>query len=1021
MPSFGELPLPVELTAHVSGTNISGLIYWWDLDGDGTYDLPGGVHTVVTNVYLEIGLHDAGLMVSNSAGETVSVLKEGLVAVAGPDTVYVSLDGGHVFPYTNWSDAATNMEAGLGIAAYGTLVLVSNGTYDLSGELQVNGQVILQGVGGWSNTVLDAGGVSRCLALNHAGAEIDGFTVTGGAADDGAGIMLTDDATVRNCLIVSNNATGRGGGVYCDGSGEILDCTIKENTSGANGGGFYLDRGGFVDRCHIVSNRTLSAGADGGGMFIYRGGSAANSIAFGNLAQDKGGGFYCDRGGLVESCTAAGNSAQYGGGTRCYGGGTVRNTISFYNSAPNGSNNYSSASASYSYTCTAPAIAGEGNITNSPLFVALNAAALRLQHGSQCINTGIDQGWMDGATDLVGNRRIMGLDVDMGAYEYGGLMCTFDTEPITLDAPGEVVFNGFADGTNLSGLVFAWDFENDGEIDAVGGGLNVVTNVYTATGLVSVLLVASNSAGEIATFTGQVDVTIVSAPPYMYVSQSGLHAEPYDTWEKAATNLAAAIDIANDGIAIFVTNGVYGLTSQVLVDKGVTITGVGDRDGVVFDGLDAVRCFYVSHGEAVLSGLTVTRGNAPGSGVAGSGGGLYLTADALVVDCVISNNRANYRGGGVFCDGAGHLTNCVIVSNSTGNDDGGGVLLNAGGRLSECLILDNQAADDGGGVQCEYGGTVLNCRIHRNRANDKGGGVFARPASMVQNCLISDNESSQWGGGYAYRRQGGGSDGMVVNCTIVSNAAATSGGGIRLHDGGIVMNCIVVSNAAPVSENWLEVNTGMTYFNVCTDPSPGVSGIVTADPQFVDFAGGDYRIADTSPCVDTGTNAVAVLGYDLNGVPRPLDGNTNGTPVVDMGAFEFSGSLSDTDGDGMSDLWETETGLDPTDGQGEHGSDADPDGDGLDNGGEFAADTHPFDPESLLEVISVDDVPGGWQVSWRGGIDSSQFVEYVPNIAGATGDWSVVLTNLPPTDTSNSVIDTTTTLDQGFYRIRAVR
>jgi hypothetical protein len=394
-PAYGELPLSVELTAHVSGTNISGLIYWWDLDGDGTYDLPAGVQTVVTNVYLEVGLHDAGLMVSNSAGETVSVLKEGLVAVAGPDTVYVSLDGGHVFPYTNWSDAATNMEAALGIADYGTLVLVSNGTYDLSGELQVNGQVILQGVGGWSNTVLDAGGLSRCLALNHAGAEIDGFTVTGGAADKGAGIMLADDATVRNCLIVSNNATGRGGGVYCDGSGEILDCTIKDNTSGANGGGFYLNRGGSVDRCHIVSNRTLSAGADGGGMFIYRGGSAANSLAFGNLAQDKGGGFYCDRGGLVESCTAAGNSAQYGGGTRCYSGGTVRNTISFYNSAPNGSNNYSSASASYSYTCTAPAIAGEGNITNSPLFVALDAADLRLQRGSQCINTGIDQGWME--------------------------------------------------------------------------------------------------------------------------------------------------------------------------------------------------------------------------------------------------------------------------------------------------------------------------------------------------------------------------------------------------------------------------------------------------------------------------------------------------------------------------------------------------------------------------------------------------------------------------------------------------
>ena len=46
------------------------------------------------------------------------------------ETRYVSLSGGHVPPFTNWVDAATNIQAAIDVASDGDTVLVTNGVYD---------------------------------------------------------------------------------------------------------------------------------------------------------------------------------------------------------------------------------------------------------------------------------------------------------------------------------------------------------------------------------------------------------------------------------------------------------------------------------------------------------------------------------------------------------------------------------------------------------------------------------------------------------------------------------------------------------------------------------------------------------------------------------------------------------------------------------------------------------------------------------------------------------------------------
>jgi parallel beta-helix repeat protein len=69
----------------------------------------------------------------------------------------------------------------------------------------------------------------------------------------------------------------------------------------------------------------------------------------------------------------------------------------------------------------------------------------------------------------------------------------------------------------------------------------------------------------------------------------------------------------------------------------------------------------------------------------------------------------------------------------------------------------------------------------------------------------------------------------------------------------------------------------------------GVNGNISADPQFVCFQNGNFRLKPGSPCIDAGSNdpVARFLDTDLEGKPRFVNGQTNGFGIVDMGALEF--------------------------------------------------------------------------------------------------------------------------------------
>ncbi len=156
----------------------------------------------------------------------------------------------------------------------------------------------------------------------------------------------------------------------------------------------------------------------------------------------------------------------------------------------------------------------------------------------------------------------------------------------------------------------------------------------------------------------------------------------------------------------------------------------------------------------------------------------------------------------------------------------------------------------------------------------------------------------------------------VINNTIVRNRVGICINRQLQTSHHIYRNNIIVDNEIgleaeygdesynPTWENNLVFNNGTNY-EVINDQT-GISGNLSADPLFVDSLANDFRLIYGSPAVDTGTSSAAP-NTDFRDVVRPVDGNSDGTPEVDIGAFEFAS--------GRCNIiwWGDESGRAPTD------------------------------------------------------------------------------------------------------------
>ena len=704
-------------------------------------------------------------------------------------TYYVDDAGSSTPPYDEWGKAATNIHDAIAIAGNDAVVRVGSGTYPVHSTIQISWPMTIEGNGSYPHEVILDGGyparTNRCFELTHSNAVLRGVTVQGGRHNGGGGMRLENGATVENCIFRGNDGgSGDGGAVYIHHEGTVRDSEFIANLTGQSGGAVYLYQGGLVDTCHFVSNSTPN---EGGAVGTFFGGTVRNCFIHGNTSE-RGGGVAPYKGGLFDACTIAGNVSSFASG---YGGiyaysdpttGTVLNCIVYANMPRE-----VAGALVWSNSCASKATVGSGNITNSPLFVDIASGHFDLMTNSPCINAGTNQAWMAGVPDFGGEGRIRNGSVDMGCFEHdtNRVWGFFHAQPIKGPGPLAVVFTPTVlRATN--GVSVTWDFDGDGVADRHSLGAPVVTNIYTQRGTHSVSALIADDRDDYRR-TRRDYIAVYPGP--LYVSTNGSGTPPYDTWEKAARNIQDAVDEAypDDVVTVIVTDGVYKVSSWIAIDKPVHLRSVNGPGVTIVDGqypLETTRCFRLSHSNAVIEGLTLTRGRST------RGGGVYALDHGTIRDCVMTSNSASLSGGGVCLDGGGRVENCVLQGNTA--VDGGGAQLRYGGRIEDCLVRGNSAYS-GAGVDLEgAGGLMVGCTNVGNHAVDGGGGARCREGTEIMRCYFSGNWSDNLAGG-VYARYGG----TVSDCVVTGNWALTEGGGGAIGNYGLISNCLFVGNESP--------------------------------------------------------------------------------------------------------------------------------------------------------------------------------------------------------------------------------
>jgi len=417
--------------------------------------------------------------------------------------------------------------------------------------------------------------------------------------------------------------------------------------------------------------------------------------------------------------------------------------------------------------------------------------------------------------------------------------------------PLEVTFLDSSQDPDGDAIVsWAWDFNGDGIIDSTNRN---PAHTYTAAGTYSVTLTVTDSHGASATKTMSAYVNVYDID----------HPGPNTNVQcvTSSAELQTALTLAqNDGKdnVIRLVLGTYYVSQNN--NTAFSYTSEEQHRLYVIGGYTAGCASRISNpGTTILDGGNIYQGSYS------SGGVLHLVNNynyntPLVGDGYIEVNGLTIQNGKAYYGGGVYMAarnGTVILANS--------------------IVKNNTATSRAGGIYAwNVEGTVA-----------LTGNVIARNVAEYEHGGINV-ENSYWGKLY------------ITNNTIDDNTLNTLGG----IGGGIYVTTDDSLNVVTMQNNIIWNNAGdseiyldnlwkgagaVNSYNNDFDPTKmrGVfansSSNITADPQFVNAAGGDYRLLSSSLARDAGNNSATFLTQtDLWGNARVV-----GT-AVDIGAAEYT-------------------------------------------------------------------------------------------------------------------------------------
>ncbi|MDY3848428.1 MAG: hypothetical protein SOZ58_08945 [Prevotella sp.] len=602
--------------------------------------------------------------------------------------------------------------------------------------------------------------------VEYEGAMWDGFTVQNGLIKDiaanrdgGAGIRIFRGVTIQNFIVQNcwnRGSRSRGGGIYCDGSNS------------------------YVINTYVIHNNATGNNKDtyGGGMYMIVG-TSYNSAFVNNWAQDRGGGIFLENA-IFYNNTVAHN---YKDGMYQWSNSGGGNNLEMYNCLFYGNENQAIGSSAVKtlqdfhncYIQTASNLDGEvlKHITGSSLnnHYGVNTALanpfsagdlyatdgsinLRLLGSSSCVNGG----WNNPVnsknetidlpnTDADFTDRIQDCTVDIGAYEYNGAYSITPDETTSTDkAVFYVTQNGRGTGSAANPENAACWTKLQKVLDAAGRYLE--DNPSTTRKVIVKL--AGDAPEEITDGDGNVS--------YKY---SGFVYRPRRSNKETASgqevNTRDFTIIVPHGVEVWGgysdaytsadNNGFYTKNAdntytdnRDILKNRTTLSGVyqaDDQDVNVYNVVTFTNDTYTEEGtnadalqgvtaRSVLDGLFIEDGNADGEKQSTGkrtdtrvGGAAIVTGYAHIRNCIVQNNKATDKGGGLYLEEGALVSGSIVQYNEVTKGDGGGLYVEEPdstssenskaavnhARIYTSDIIYNTASGAGGGISFTTDGT----------------------------------------------------------------------------------------------------------------------------------------------------------------------------------------------------------------------------------------------------------------------------------------------------------------------------
>ena len=760
--------------------------------------------------------------------------------------------------------------------------------------------------------------------------EISGCIFRGNTASSGGGFAGYYNVvpTLTECLFDNNSATESGGALYgFDAHAPVVtNCTFFGNAAPSGSGcAFEESAAATLDRCIIT------AGAGGAAIScaplvapaitctdIYdnEGGDWTGLIApllgtAGNISADP---FFCDPDAgsfkIHTSSPCAPENSQGCGQIGAYGIGC---TPTFYALLPDGSGDFPTIQAALDAATFGDVIelwsgtySGAGNRDLD--FLGKRLITLRGRTGNpenviiDCGGTAGDphRGMVFNSGEEISLTVEAVTIVNGYATDDGGGVLIDDSSPTLIDCiirncTSERFGGGLAVmGNSLPALTRC--SVTDNVASSVGGGVALISAAPTLTECT----LANNICGT----SGGGGLSVQAATPLITSCTFYGNTAPAGTGGGIQLELGASATVENTIIS-FSTEGVAlgadgsGPVPTVICtdifgnaggDWVGVLAGLAGIDGNISE--DPFFCDALYDDFSLTSTSLCAEENNPTCGQIGAfpvgceppfvvlpdGSGTYATIQAAIdaapegifislADGIFSgegNRDINFRGKPITVRSLnGNPANCIIDCEGRAEEEHRGFDFTTAETSSAVLqgvTIINGYSTYGGAIKCSGSNpTIINC-------------VFA-------NCT----GSFHGGGIYAYFYAGP----TVIGCTFVGNSSLY-GAGISCHSNvhASVQNCIFAHNtdgdaihcyfnsSATASCCNVYDNEGGDYVS-CLDGMLGVNGNISADPEFCDYAGGDYTLWVTSPCAPENAppgcdliGALPVGCEDLTGAPE---------------------------------------------------------------------------------------------------------------------------------------------------------